>query len=98
MATPSIERECRAQVYWPLVDRCRDTRGAILPPEVVTLHFLIDSDGAIVSSSIQATATDARWDAAAECMRRELSALPFHAPASVRGAVTRVAATVPSID
>jgi hypothetical protein len=98
MSTPSIERECRAQLYWPLVQRCRDPSGSILPPEVVTLRFLVDADGAIVSSSIFAAASEPRWEPAAECMRRELSALPFRAPASVRGAVTRVEATVPSVD
>jgi hypothetical protein len=98
MSSPAIERAARAQLYWGLTQRCRDKEGKILPPDVVTLQFTIDRDGAISGSSIVASASEPRYDDAAQCMRRELSAATFEAPASARGVATRITATIPSVD
>jgi len=94
----AVERAARAQLYHPLVKRCRDVDGKILPPDAIELRFNIDVDGTIVPTSISALAVDARHQAAANCMLRELSATPFRAPAASRGVVTTVTATVPSVD
>lgn len=98
MSSPAIERAARAQLYWPLTQRCRDKEGKILPPDVVTLEFTIDREGYISGSSIVASARDPKYDEAAQCMRRELSAATFVAPASARGVATRITATIPSVD
>lgn len=98
MASPAIERAARAQLYWNLVQRCRDSGDKILPPDAVTLVFTINSDGHIVASSIVASAANPEHEAAALCMRRELSAAAFHGPASARGMATRITATIPSVD
>jgi outer membrane biosynthesis protein TonB len=98
LASPAIEREARAQLYWPLVQRCRDADGRILPPDAVTLTFTVDAEGYIQPSSIVASAADARHDRAAQCMIRELGAASFRMPPSGRGLATRITATVPSID
>jgi hypothetical protein len=98
MASASIEREARAQLYWSLVQRCRAKDGSILPPDVVTLVFRIDEDGYIVGSSINATPSKTVYDDAAHCMRRELSAATFRAPGGARGMMTTVTMTVPSVD
>jgi hypothetical protein len=98
MSTPAIEKMARAQLYWPLVQRCRDPAGAILPPESITLSFTIDIEGYIVPSSIVSTPSDPRHEEAAACMRRELAGAPFRAPPSARGLLTRVDALVPSMD
>lgn len=96
--SPAVERAARAQLYHPLVMRCRDADGKILPPDAVTLRFKIDTDGYIVPTSISAVAADSKHEAAAACMRRELSAAAFQAPASARGVAAMVNATVPSVD
>jgi hypothetical protein len=98
MASASIEREARAQLYWGLVQRCRDKDGSILPPDVVTILFRIDEDGYIIGSSINATPSKPIYDDAAHCMRRELSAATFRAPVGARGLMTHVNMTVPSVD
>jgi hypothetical protein len=98
MASPAIERAARAQLYWNLVQRCRDPEGHILPPEVIRLQFHIDVDGYIVASTIVATPRAARFADAAHCMQRELSTAAFQAPASTRGRDCAVDATVPSVD
>ncbi len=98
MANPAIERAARAQLYWNLVQRCRDKEGKILPPDAVHLKFNIDADGYIASSSIIATAADPRHEGAAHCMRRELSTATFRAPAATRGQLGVIDATVPSVD
>jgi hypothetical protein len=98
MASASIEREARAQLYWGLVQRCRDKDGSTLPPDVVTIQFRIDEDGFIIGSSINATPSKPVYEDAAHCMRRELSAATFRAPVGVRGLITVVTMTVPSID
>jgi hypothetical protein len=98
VSSPAVEREGRAQLYWNLVQRCRAPDGSILPPEVVTLRFTIDADGYVVPGTIQSTASDPRWQQAASCMLRELSAASFRAPPSARGVAARVTATVPSVD
>ncbi len=54
VASASIERAARAQLYWPLVQRCREDGGALLPPEVVRLSFQLDREGYVVPSSILA--------------------------------------------
>jgi hypothetical protein len=98
LPSPSIERAARAQLYHPLTTRCKDRDGKILPPDSIELRFRIDADGYVVPSSISATATDPRHEDAANCMRRELGAATFRAPASARGMGTWVNATVPSVD
>lgn len=98
MASPAIERESRAQLYFPLVTKCRDKAGKILPPDAILLEFTIDVDGYIVPQNIAATATDPAHKAAAECMRRELSGLPFRGPPGARGQTAQVKMTVPSVD
>lgn len=98
MASPALEREARAQLYFPLVTRCRGKDGQILPPDAVTLEFTIDVDGYIVPQNISATAEKEEHAAAAKCMRRELSGLPFRGPAGARGQVAHVKMTVPSVD
>lgn len=98
MASPAIEREARAQLYFPLVTRCRDKDAKILPADAIFLEFKIDESGYIVPQSISATAQDAAYKSAAECMRRELGSLPFRGPAGARGQQAQVKMTVPSID
>ena len=98
MATPAIERVARAQLYWPLVQRCRDAAGKILPADAIALSFTIDPEGYLVPTSIVATAADPHHEEAAACMRRELSGAPFRAPPASRGLTTRVDARVPSVD
>jgi hypothetical protein len=98
MASPALEREARAQLYFPLVTRCRGGDGKVLPPDAVTLEFTIDVDGYIVPQNISATAASADHAAAAKCMRRELSGLPFRGPAGARGQMAHVKMTVPSVD
>ncbi len=92
------ERTARAQVYYPLTTRCRDALGKILPPDAIVLKFRVDEDGNIVPSTISAVAADARYESAANCMRRELSALAFRGPAAYRGLTTSLNATIPSVD
>lgn len=94
----AVERAARAQLYYPLVTRCRGADGKILPPDTIVLRFKIDVDGYIVPSSISASGAEARYEAAANCMQRELSAAAFRAPAAARGVATWVNATVPSVD
>ncbi len=94
----AIERATRAQLYYPLVMRCRDLDGKILPPDAIVLRFKIDEEGSIAPSSISAVAVDPRHESSANCMRRELSATPFRAPAAARGVATHVRATIPSVD
>ncbi|AKT39048.1 hypothetical protein [Chondromyces crocatus] len=98
MSSPAIEKAARAQLYWVLVQRCRDAEGAILPPDSITLSFSIDENGYLIPTSIEATAANPRHEEAAECMRRELSGLAFRAPPGARGQTTKVEATVPSVD
>lgn len=94
----AAERTSRAQVYYPLVARCRDADGHILPPDAIILRFRVDEDGNIVPSSISAIAADPRHESAANCMRRELSALAFRGLAAFRGSATSIRATIPSVD
>jgi hypothetical protein len=98
MSSASIEREARAQLYWNLVQRCRDKAGAILPPDAVTIFFRIDEDGYIIGWSITATPSKPDYEDAAHCMRRELAAATFRAPVGTRGLITMVNMTVPSVD
>ena len=98
MASSSIERAARAQIYWNLVQRCRDRQGNILPHDTIRLRFGFDRDGHIDRSSIIATPIDARFVEAAHCMQRELSKATFRAPAATRGQPGSVDATVPSVD
>ncbi len=98
MASPAIEREARAQLYFPLVSKCRDGDGKILPPDAILLDFTIDEDGYIVPQNISATATSPSYRSAADCMRRELLGLPFRGPAGARGQQAQVKMTVPSVD
>jgi hypothetical protein len=98
LPSPAIERAARAQLYYPLTTRCKDKGGKILPPDAIQLNFRIDADGYVVPSSISAIATDPRHEDAASCMRRELGAATFRAPAAARGAGTWVNVTLPSVD
>ncbi len=97
-AKGSIERLLRATVYFDLVDRCRADDGSILPPGSVKLHFLIAEDGRVPPTSVDAVATDARYEQAARCMVRELVASRFQAPIDTRGETTTVDTDVPSVD
>jgi hypothetical protein len=94
----AAERTARAQIYYPLVMRCRDADGRILPPDAIVLRFRLDEDGNIVPSSISAIAVDPRHESAANCMRRELSAAAFRGPAATRGSSVSLKATIPSVD
>jgi len=98
LSSPGVERAARAQLYWPLVQRCRDEAGAILPPEVVRIRFSLDADGYIVPASIHASAKDPRFGEAARCMERELAAATFRAPPAGRGTQQGVEMDVPSVD
>lgn len=98
MASTALEREARAQLYFPLVTRCKDRDGKVLPPDAVLLEFTIDGDGYIVPQNISATAVRPEHADAAGCMRRELSGLPFRGPAGARGQSAHVKMTVPSVD
>lgn len=98
MPNPAIERASRAQLYWNLVQRCRDPQGNILPPDAIDLHFKFDVDGFIIPSSIIATAKNPRFKSAAHCMQRQLSTTAFQAPAANRGTEGSIDATVPSVD
>ncbi|MBK8257562.1 MAG: hypothetical protein IPK82_33450 [Polyangiaceae bacterium] len=98
MASAALEREARAQIYFPLVTRCRDKNGKVLPPDAVLLEFTIDVDGYITPQNIVATAVKPEHRDAAACMRRELSGISFRGPAGARGHTAQVKMTVPSID
>jgi hypothetical protein len=98
VSSPGVERAARAQLYWPLVQRCRDEAGAILPPEVVRIRLSLDADGYIVPASIHASAKDPRFAEAARCMERELAAATFRAPPAGRGSQQGVEMDVPSVD
>ncbi len=98
MSSPSIERAARAQLYWPLVQRCRDPEGAILPKEVVHLTFQIDRDGYLLPATILAVPREPRFADAARCMARELATATFRAPAAARGLQQNVGMDVPSVD
>lgn len=98
MANPAIERAARAQLYWNLVQRCRDKDGKILPADAIAMRFTIDLDGYISPSSIVAQAASAEHADAAHCMRRELSTATFRAPAATWGHLGEVRVTLPSVD
>jgi hypothetical protein len=98
MSSPTIERAARAQLYWPLVQRCRDADGGILPAEVVHLTFHLDADGYVIPATILAVPKDPRFADAARCMARELSVATFRAPAAARGLPQNVSTDVPSVD
>jgi hypothetical protein len=98
MSSASVERSARAQLYFGLVQRCRDKEGKILPPDAVKVEFNLDSDGYIVASTIRASTQDPRYEDAAHCVRRELSAATFRAPPATRGMPASVTLTLPSVD
>jgi len=98
MANPAIERAARAQLYWNLVQRCRDKDGKILPVDAIVMQFVIDTDGYIPPASILATASSAQYAEAAQCMRRELSTATFRAPAATWGHMSEATVTLPSVD
>ena len=97
-ASPAIERAARAQLYWNLVQRCRDKEGKILPADAITIQFNLDTEGFIVPSSILATPSAEAYAEAAHCVRRELSTATFRAPAATWGRSDQVKATLPSVD
>lgn len=98
MANPSLERAARAELYWPLVQRCRDKEGKILPPDAILVLFHINVDGYIIGSSIVASPSKPIYEDAAHCMRRELLSATFRAPPAARGMQVNVTMTVPSVD
>ncbi len=98
LSNVAIERAAREQIYWRLVQKCRDGKGEILPPDSITLVFTIRTDGSIDPASVGATAADKRYRAAAECVVREFSAIPFRGPEAALDQDTRVIATLPSVD
>lgn len=98
MSSAGIERALRAQIYWPLVRRCRDRRGAILPPEVIQLRFHLDLDGYVIPATVLAVPKEQQYEDAARCMGRELSMATFRGPAAARGQPQEVITDVPSVD
>jgi hypothetical protein len=94
----STEKMLRATVYWALVQHCRAPDGSILPGESIELKFRIDGNGHIEPTSVSASAKDPKYQAASECMVRELIAAPFRAPTVAHGATTNVVALVPPVD
>ncbi len=94
----AVEKLLRATVYFDLVNRCRDKSGAILPPEAIVVGFEVDANGAIIDGTIQAAPKDPNYEAAAECMIRELTASSFRAPPATKGESTTVTMPVPSVD
>jgi hypothetical protein len=98
VASASLERAARAQLYWPLVQRCREDGGAFLPPEVVRLSFQLDREGYVVPSTILAVPREAAFADAARCVQRELGMVGFRAPAGARGLEQGVTMDVPSVD
>jgi hypothetical protein len=98
VSNPALERAARAQLYWPLVQRCHDRDGGLLPPEAVHVSFRLDADGYPVASTILATPRQPRFADAARCMERELGAATFRAPASARGRPHTFQTDVPAVD
>jgi hypothetical protein len=98
LSNVAIEHALRAQVYWPLVQKCRGPEGEFLPPDTVTLVFTVRSDGTVDPASVGATANARRYDKAAECVVREFSAIPFRGPPASLGGDSRVISTLPSVD
>ena len=98
LSDAATERAARAQLYWSLVQRCRDKEGRLLPPEVVHLSFRVDVDGYVVPPTIVATSKEDRFALAARCMSRELSNSRFRVPAAARGRAHTINADVPSVD
>jgi hypothetical protein len=98
MASAAIERGARAQLYWALVQGCRDLDGGVLPPEVVHVELHLDHEGYIVPATILAFPKDPRFADAARCMARELRATAFRMPAAARGTPMNVKLDVPSVD
>lgn len=94
----STEKMLRSSVYYPLVQHCRAPDGSILPGESIELKFMIDGNGHIEPTSVTASAKDPKYQAASECMVRELIAAPFRAPTVAHGATTKVTALVPPVD
>lgn len=98
MSDPAIERTARAQLYWPLVQRCRGPGGGLLPPEAVHLKFQLDPDGYVVPASVIAIPKEARFADAARCMGREVASSSFRAPPSARSRTHTIDSDVPSVD
>jgi hypothetical protein len=98
MSSPAIEKAARAQLYWPLVQHCRDEAGGILPAEAVHVTLQIDREGYIVPATILAVPREPRFAQAARCMARELRVVAFRMPAASRGLVQDVDLDVPSVD
>ncbi|MBI4703276.1 MAG: hypothetical protein HY744_19340 [Deltaproteobacteria bacterium] len=98
LSSAAIERAAREQLYWPIVQKCRGPDGQILPPEVISLSFVIRPDGAVDPSSVKASARHPRYEKAVDCVLREFAAVPFVAPRAALGSETRVVALVPSVD
>jgi hypothetical protein len=98
VSNPAIERAARAELYWPLVQRCRDAQGLLLPPEVVRLDFQLDRDGYVMTATIHAVAKQPEYLDAARCMARELAIATFRAPAGARGTPQKITMDVPSVD
>lgn len=98
LSTPAIERAARAQIYWPLRQKCAGPDGQPPPPDAVTLTFSIRSDGTVDPASVTAEAGDKRFEPTADCVLREFSALPFRGPGAVLGSSARVIITWPSVD
>jgi hypothetical protein len=94
----TLERALRAQLYWPLVQRCRAPDGSILPPEVVHLEITTDPDGYITPAGITARPRDPRFTDAARCIRREVTLSTFRAPPAARHTVHVIRTDVPPVD
>ncbi|APR76653.1 Hypothetical protein A7982_02000 [Minicystis rosea] len=94
----AVEQAARAQLYWPITQRCRGEGGRILPPEAVHVIFHIDADGYLIPPTILAQPKEERFAAAARCIARELSTTTFRAPPAARGKPHVIDTDVPSVD
>jgi hypothetical protein len=92
----ALARAERAELDWPLTQRCRDEAGALLPPGAVEVLFKIDEDGHILPATVVTMTGNKRFDKAALCMRRELAKSGFHVPPGARGNPIRL--VVPPVD
>ena len=98
LSTPAIERAAREQIYWALSKKCVGPDGKPPPADTIALVFTIRPDGSIDPASVAATTDDKRYEATAECVLREFSALPFRGPTATLHTTARIMVTWPSVD
>jgi hypothetical protein len=98
LSTPAIERAAREQIYWTLSKKCLGPDGKPPPPDTITITFTIQPDGGVDPASVAAKASSPRYEATAECVLREFSALPFRGPTATFLTTARIMFTWPSVD